>query len=112
MKDEERAAGSECEVEEAVETIDVTHIIKIDASLGLLDAGSRTVPELGSRVRVGNPEGQIVPRDVIGDGAPGEVGTGEVVEARARVSERICRGRNRRAYYLRWRNSGPISESS
>ena len=82
MQDVQRRAGVERVVQVPRQPRDIPHIIDIRRIFARLDARPAAVPEHLARIRVRDPEDQPVSRDVVGYGAAGVVGAGEIVEAR------------------------------
>lgn len=92
------------------EVAGVVCLVDIVEARGLGGGGGRPEPMALLGIGIGNPEGEAVEANVVGDCAAGVIDTGEVVEAgRVRdgqVSDIACR-----TYYRSWRNLGPWSES-
>ena len=83
MQGVDDGARGDDQAQGAVEGADEAHAVDVVGGLALVEAGGSAVPEHGARVHARDPEDQVVLRDVVGHGAAGEVGAGEVVEAGA-----------------------------
>lgn len=101
-------------VEELVELGGVADVVDVELLEALGDARGAAEPEDLARLDVGDPEDEAVRGELVGDGAVGEVGAAQVVEAIRGVSRlevrKVWWGGG--LYYRRCLKAGPMSESS
>ena len=90
MQNVQRRAGVERVVQVPRQPGDIPHIVDIRRIFARLDARPTAVPEHLARIRVRDPKDQPVSCNVVGYGAAGVVGAGEVVEAWGRRGGVSC----------------------
>lgn len=100
-----------------IQKVDVVDGIHVRGGFAFLPCRHFPKPEHRPGFDARDIESQLVLAYVVGHGAPREIGTGHVIEARwvldwGDVGQVSFSLKGTWAYYLRWRNVGPMSESS
>jgi hypothetical protein len=72
--------------DEGGQAVGVVHFVDVVLLRDLGGSGCCSEPQRSARVSIGNPEGQVVCGDIIGDGAVSELYAGQVEEAAAEGS--------------------------